>query len=143
MAQIKRNCDNCKESYLTDTRNLSRGWGKCCSKSCAASLREKSRSGYNPERVKRNNIRRVLWNDPEFMPLGVKMDRNFRRFGVDAPNVIGGSGVISRITTEGYRVMDGIAYDEFDDPVYHDDGLGGYDEGDSEYWNNSDNGHER
>lgn len=42
MAYITRICANCGESFQADTRNLSRGWGKCCSKSCAASLREKS-----------------------------------------------------------------------------------------------------
>jgi hypothetical protein len=41
-------------------------------------------------------------------------------------------------TSEGYRIIDGVAYDDFDQPVYnvaYDDG------GDSEYWDNSDNGH--
>lgn len=95
MAKINRNCDNCGESYLADTRDLSRGWGKCCSKSCAASLREKSRSGYNRERVKRNNIRRVLWNE----------------------------NLIYQGSNETRR-----EYEE------------NYDPGDSEYWENSDNG---
>lgn len=60
---VKRNCDNCGEEYKADTRNLKRGWGLCCSKSCAATKREKSKPGYNPERVERNNVRRVLWNE--------------------------------------------------------------------------------
>lgn len=63
MSKIKRNCNNCSTEYLADTRDIKRGWGLCCSKSCAASHREKSKPGYNPERVKSNNIRRVLWND--------------------------------------------------------------------------------
>lgn len=42
MATVLRNCDNCGCLYEADTRNLARGWGKCCSKSCAATLREKS-----------------------------------------------------------------------------------------------------
>jgi len=58
----KRQCDNCQTEYQADNRNLARGWGKCCSKSCAASLREKSKPGYDPIRVKENNIRRILWN---------------------------------------------------------------------------------
>lgn len=68
MSYVKRNCDNCGKEYNADTRNLKRGWGKCCSKSCAAQLREKSKPGYNPERVKRNNIRRANWveNGKEF-----------------------------------------------------------------------------
>ena len=44
---------------------------------------------------------------------------NQNLFGEDAPNIYGGSGRISGITSEGYRVMDGIAYDEFDCPVYN------------------------
>ena len=43
MGYIKRKCDNCGEEYMADTRNLRRGWGLCCSKSCAASKREKSK----------------------------------------------------------------------------------------------------
>ena len=58
------NCDNCGIEYEADTRNLNRGWGLCCSKSCAASKREKSKPSYNPERVKANNIRRDNWNVP-------------------------------------------------------------------------------
>ena len=41
-------------------------------------------------------------------------------------------------TSEGYRVIDGIAYNEFGEPVYNV-GIGDYDNGDSEYWDNSDN----
>jgi len=37
---------------------------------------------------------------------------------MSAPNIVGGSGVISGITSEGYRIMDGTAYDEFDDAIY-------------------------
>ena len=42
MALITKNCEYCGRPFQTDTRNLARGWGKCCSKSCAASLRERS-----------------------------------------------------------------------------------------------------
>lgn len=42
---MKRACDNCGEFYTTDQRNLSRGWGLCCSKSCAATLRERKKYG--------------------------------------------------------------------------------------------------
>lgn len=50
-----------------------------------------------------------------------KMIINLEKFGMLAPNVFGGSGRISGITSEGYRIMDGVAYDEFDDPVYNVD----------------------
>lgn len=63
MATVKRKCDNCGKEYNADIRNLRRGWGRCCCKSCAAKLREKSKPGYNPQRVQRNNIRRMYWND--------------------------------------------------------------------------------
>lgn len=58
-----RNCDNCGKQYKADPRNLKRGWGKCCSKSCAAKKREKSRPDYDPLVVAQNNIRRERWND--------------------------------------------------------------------------------
>lgn len=61
--KTRRNCDNCGKEYLADNRNLKRGWGLTCSKSCAASKREMSKPNYNAERVKRNNIRRENWND--------------------------------------------------------------------------------
>jgi len=44
---MKRNCDYCGKEYKTDQRNINRGWGLCCSKSCAASKREKSKQNYN------------------------------------------------------------------------------------------------
>ena len=59
---MERNCDNCGKVYKADQRNLKRGWGKCCSKSCAAKKREMSKPGYNPERVRINNVRRLFWN---------------------------------------------------------------------------------
>ncbi len=49
---------NCQNDYQADTRNLNRGWGLCCSKSCAASKREKSKPGYDPATVALNNKRR-------------------------------------------------------------------------------------
>lgn len=41
MAYITRTCANCGKTFQADTRNVARGWAKCCSKSCAAALREK------------------------------------------------------------------------------------------------------
>lgn len=61
MGYIKRKCDNCGKEYMADERNLKRGWGLCCSKSCAAKKREKNKPTYNKERVEANNIRRANW----------------------------------------------------------------------------------
>ena len=58
-----RKCDYCNKEYQADERNLKRGWGLCCSKSRAANKREKTKPGYNPERVKNNNLRRVNWHE--------------------------------------------------------------------------------
>ena len=44
---MKRKCDNCGKEYEADERNIKRGWGLTCSKSCAASKREKSKPNYN------------------------------------------------------------------------------------------------
>ena len=38
---MKRNCNYCGRIYEADERNLKRGWGLHCSKSCAAKTREK------------------------------------------------------------------------------------------------------
>ena len=142
MAKIKRNCDYCGKEYEADSRNLNRGWGLCCSKSCAAKLREQSKPGSNSEKVPQNNIRRTSFNDPhsmaERMTDSQKHNYNISKFGVPAPNIHGGSGVITSITSEGHRVMDGTAFDEWDEPVYGVDGLGEYDDGDSEYWDSKD-----
>lgn len=58
---MKRKCDYCGKEYEADIRNIKRGWGLCCSKSCAAHKREESKSYYNKARVIRNNVRRMLW----------------------------------------------------------------------------------
>ena len=113
---MKRNCDNCGKEYIADMRNIRRGWGLCCSKSCAAILREKNKPGYDPERVKRNNIRRKNWNKNQVIDSNHYGDYTGER------------------TSEGYKIFGTTAIDEFGDPVY-DVGDGEYDEGDSEYWN--------
>lgn len=59
---MKRKCDNCGKEYDADERNLKRGWGLCCSKSCAASKREKLKPTYNAATVAANNYRRL--NNP-------------------------------------------------------------------------------
>ena len=101
MGYIKRNCNKCDKEYMADERNLKRGWGLNCSKSCAASSREKSKPTYNAERVKANNIRRELWN-----------------VSSNAPSIVGGSGRVTGYTSEGYRIMDGTAYNEWDEPMW-------------------------
>lgn len=97
---------------MADERNLKRGWGLTCSKSCAASKREKSKPDYNPRRVEHNNYRRLTWNingtDDSLSP-------------------------VTGITTEGYRIIGGVAYDEFDEPVYAVDGY--EDDYDHGQWN--------
>lgn len=110
MGYIKRLC-HCGREYLADERNLKRGWGLSCSKSCAASKREMSKPGYDPKRVESNNTRRLYWN---------------------SPSIVGGSGRITGRTSEGYRIMDGVAYDEFDQPVYN---VGGFKESE-QGWDN-------
>lgn len=71
MAYVKRKCEFCGRVFMADTRNIKRGWGRCCSKSCAASLRERNKPGYNPERVSKNNIRRENWT-PNSKPARTK-----------------------------------------------------------------------
>ena len=127
---MKRNCDNCGKEYIADERNIKRGWGLTCSKSCAASKREKNKPSYNPDRVARNNIRRVLWNEKV--------------------SIVGDSNLYGtyrgKRTSEGYKMYEDdrggfTAIDEYDEPVY-DGNIGDDDSGDSEYWDNSSNYHE-
>ena len=114
---IERNCDNCNKEYYADERNLKRGWGLCCSKSCAAKKRESSKVGYNPKRVARNNIRRAAWNKGAVKDSNYYGDYNGRR------------------TSEGYKIYGNTAINEYGEPVY-DVGIGEYDDDDSEYLNN-------
>ena len=59
---MNRKCDNCKSEYSAKNADVMRGWGLCCSKSCAANKREKLKPGYNKKTVYSNNIRRANWN---------------------------------------------------------------------------------
>jgi len=120
MAYITRKCDNCGKEYEADTRNLNRGWGLCCSKSCAAKKREKSKPGYNPKRVARNNAMRAAWGESRVIDSNLYGDYTGRR------------------TSEGYKIYGTTACNEWGEPEY-DVCIGEYDEGDSEYWDNSDN----
>jgi len=106
---MKRNCDNCKKEYEADMRNVNRGWGLCCSKSCAASKREKSKPNYKPERVLANNIRRENWNDD-------LLDKDFGdKSFVDKIDM---NGKFKGRTSEGYRIYGSTAYDEWGEPIY-------------------------
>jgi hypothetical protein len=44
---IKRKCEHCGKEYDADNRNVKRGWGVCCSKSCAAKKREQKKANKN------------------------------------------------------------------------------------------------
>jgi len=48
---MTRNCDNCGKEYITNTGNIARGWGLCCSRNCAATLREIKKRGGSPPKV--------------------------------------------------------------------------------------------
>lgn len=122
MTNTTRLCDYCNKEYVADNRNLKRGWGLTCSKSCAAALREKSKVGYDPKRVARNNIRRAIWN------LEFKDENEYGVFK-------------GKRTTEGYKIYeweDGqdnfTAVDEYGNAVYSGKTWEG-DPSDSEYWN--------
>ena len=52
---ITRDCDNCGVGYHVREANFKRGWGRSCSKSCAAELREK-----NKKTTSRTEIFKVL-----------------------------------------------------------------------------------
>ena len=108
MAYIERKCDCCQKEYMADERNLKRGWGLTCSKSCAASKREQSKSTYDPKRVAFNNYRRENWNSNT-------LDKGFG----DKSFVDGVEGEkFKGRTSEGYRIFGNTAYDEWGEPIY-------------------------
>lgn len=47
-----KNCHQCRKEFTPDKRNLNRGWGLCCSKSCATTLRNKLNRMPNSELTK-------------------------------------------------------------------------------------------
>lgn len=73
MTKITRKCDVCECEYQAKKSDLKRGWGLCCSKSCASKKRERNKPNYNPSRVKANNIRRKNWNKN-------KQDKEYKDF---------------------------------------------------------------
>ena len=85
---MKRKCDNCGKEYIADMRNIKRGWGLCCSKSCAAQKRNKS------------------------VPFNKKFGDQLPIADMDERGKYRGR------TSEGYRIFGDTAYDEFGCPVY-------------------------
>ena len=58
---MKRNCDNCSKVYQVDMRNYNRGWGRCCTKKCAAIKREKIKKGTFKKKISlKKQIDRIL-----------------------------------------------------------------------------------
>ena len=41
MGTVECKCDWCQKSFTAKVADRNRGWAKCCSKACAASIREK------------------------------------------------------------------------------------------------------
>ena len=58
----KRPCLYCNILFTPDPRNIKRGWGRCCSKSCAAAMKYKYKSMSEFERIreKRNDVLKTL-----------------------------------------------------------------------------------
>lgn len=56
MSKVNSICQSCGKAFLAKQSDINRGWAKCCSKSCAASKRERDldRFGY------RNKLHRPI-----------------------------------------------------------------------------------
>jgi len=54
----QKECLFCDVKFTPDKRNLNRGWGLCCSKSCASSFKNKYKYMTKEDRIreKRNDI---------------------------------------------------------------------------------------
>lgn len=61
---------------------------------------------------KRNNTTRISPASKAFMAT---------RYDYLKPSVVGGTSKFQGYTSEGYRIWDGVAYDEWDSPVYNVD----------------------
>ena len=77
MSKVKCICANrhCKKEFMARKADRLRGWAKCCSKACAAYVRERQldRNGYfltNTERADRSLVF-VNWADQAFEKHGV------------------------------------------------------------------------
>ena len=44
---VERSCKWCGKLFMAKKADIKRGWAKCCSKSCSASLREKKLDRFN------------------------------------------------------------------------------------------------
>lgn len=62
---MKRKCDICGHPYEADERNIKRGWGLCCSKSCAAKKRERKHQSKR-DKARYNEYKYRSKNDPFF-----------------------------------------------------------------------------
>lgn len=71
---MERECDNCGTIYDAKESDIKRGWGLTCSKKCAAEKREKSKPGYDSDKVAVNNMKRELWHN-NFRSIEVKLRR--------------------------------------------------------------------
>jgi len=76
----KRNCDWCSIGYLADNRNLKRGWGLCCSKSCASKKREKKTGHFKTLLQNKSNTNNYLSNIFS-RKLRYAPDENFEKYG--------------------------------------------------------------
>lgn len=72
---MKRFCEVCNKEFEADIRNVNRGWGLCCSKSCAAVYREIEKHSRSKEekrlRIATSAMNGILANNqvnsPEFI----------------------------------------------------------------------------
>lgn len=54
-----RNCRWCGKEYKGDKRNLNRGWGLCCSKSCASSYKLKIKNLSGSEKIREERDKKL------------------------------------------------------------------------------------
>jgi len=93
-----------------------------CKTQTGTKCKDKYWNTITPE--KRNNTTRISPASALYMSKKKYFKENQRDefgnslYGHLKPSVVGGVSVFQGYTSEGYRIWDGVAYDEFDDPVY-------------------------
>ena len=150
MKKIKQLYDNAKSAKVGDnckcpscgTEFIKTNYQQAfCKTKSGTKCKDKYWNTVTPE--KRNNTTRISPASAFYLAM-MQYNRENQRdrygnslYGHLKPMVHGGVEKFQGYTSEGYRIWDGVAYNEFDEAVYRISGNS--DAGDSEYWDNSDN----
>lgn len=64
--KIKCKCAVCGEKFMAKVADRNRGWSKCCSKSCAATLSNKKTGKYQKHLARQNKMNNLGYEDVDY-----------------------------------------------------------------------------